>query len=117
MSTSTSTTRLCAPLQIRPYSTDIKRLEVHEEPAGWVLTVRYRSTPFARRTLLGATGAVGALRSVERAVGKRLYWEEKHGFGAHYFVRGLTSFSDSKMREELATARLAEALEESGKLA
>jgi len=116
MSNSTSTTRLCAPLQIRPYSTDIKRLEVHEEPAGWVLTVRYRSTGWAHRTLLGASGAVGAMRSVERAVGKRLYWEEKHGFGAHYFVRGLTGFSDRKMREELATTRLAEALEESGKL-
>jgi hypothetical protein len=115
MSASTSTTRLCAPLQVRPYSTDIKRLEVNEEPAGWVITVRYRSG-FARRTTLGATGAIGAMRTVERAVGKRLYWEEKHGFGAHYFVRGLTSFSDSKMREELAMARLAESYEEGGRL-
>jgi hypothetical protein len=116
MSGSTSTTRLCAPLQIRPYSSDIKRLEVHEEPSGWVLTVRYRSTGWAHRTTLGSTGAIGAMRSVERAVGKRLYWEEKNGFGAHYFVRGLTGFSDARLREEMALARLAESYEEGGRL-
>lgn len=114
MSTSTNTTRLCAPLQIRPYSTDIRRIEVHEEPAGWVVTVRYRSGRWARRTTLGSTGAIGAMRSVERAVGKRLYWEEKLGFGNHYYVRGLTGFSDRRMAEELRLNALAEHYENGG---